>query len=124
MWCWPRSNPLQFCGDVPSKNRQTGESAGALHVKQDDPTGKNLPLKGFTTTGADQHFVNASAEIRGDKVVVWSAEVTHPVAVRYGWADYPTGNLFNKEGFPASPFRTDDFPVHGKLIVRDALSRR
>jgi sialate O-acetylesterase len=107
-----------------SKNRQTGESGGALHVKEGDPAGTNLPLKGFTIAGADQHFFNASAEIRGDKVVVWNAEMTHPVAVRYGWADYPTGNLFNKEGFPASPFRTDDFPVHGKLIARDAPPRK
>ena len=36
--------------------------------------------------------------------------MAHPVAVRYGWANYPTGNLWNKEDLPASPFRTDDFP--------------
>ena len=37
--------------------------------------------------------------------------MAHPVAVRYGWANYPTGNLWNKEDLPASPFRTDDFPM-------------
>jgi len=96
------------------KDPRTGESGGALHVKTDDPAGSSLPLQGFTIAGADQHFVNAKAEIRGDRVVVSSPQVPAAVAVRYGWADYPTGNLFNKEGFPASPFRTDDFPVHGK----------
>ena len=39
----------------------------------------------------------------------WSA--SKPVAVRYGWADFPVVNLWNKEGLPASPFRTDDFPM-------------
>lgn len=37
-------------------------------------------------------------------------DIKRPVAVRYGWADYPTGNLWNRIGLPASPFRTDDFP--------------
>jgi sialate O-acetylesterase len=43
-------------------------------------------------------------------VIVASAEVEAPVAVRYDWADSPEGNLYNKEGLPASPFRTDDWP--------------
>jgi len=42
---------------------------------------------------------------------VSTPEVEKPVAVRYGWADYPVVNLFNHEGLPASPFRTDDFPM-------------
>jgi sialate O-acetylesterase len=54
----------------------------------------------------------ANAEIKGlDKVLVHSTEVAHPVAVRYGWADYPVVNLWNKAGLPASPFRTDDFEL-------------
>ena len=68
-------------------------------------------LKGFSIAGADKKFVWAKAEIEGDKVVVSSSEVSEPVAVRYGWADYPVVNLWNKEGLPASPFRTDDFPM-------------
>ncbi len=69
----------------------------------------HISLQGFTIAGADQKFVNAQAEIRRDSVVVWSPLVTKPVAVRYGWADYPVGNLFNRAGLPASPFRTDDW---------------
>ncbi len=79
------------------------------------PDGKKpLPsteLKGFGIAGADQKFVWATARIEGNSVVVSSPEVPSPVAVRYGWADNPGGNLYNKEGLPASPFRTDDWPA-------------
>jgi len=65
-------------------------------------------LKGFAIAGSDQHFVWANATIDGDKVVVWSSAVPAPVAVRYAWANNPDdANLYNKEGLPASPFRTD-----------------
>ena len=67
-------------------------------------------LKYFSIAGKDKKFVWAKAKIENYKVVVWSDKVTNPVAVRYAWADNPAGaNLYNKEGLPASPFRTDDF---------------
>jgi len=72
---------------------------------------KDGPLKGFAIAGADRKFVWADAEIAGDTVVVSSPKVPEPVAVRYGWADYPVVNLWNKVGLPASPFRTDDSPM-------------
>jgi sialate O-acetylesterase len=72
---------------------------------------KGGPLTGFTVAGEDHKFHNAEAEIRDDKVVVWSKEVEKPVAVRFGWANYPVVNLWNKDGLPASPFRTDDWPM-------------
>jgi len=68
-------------------------------------------LKGFIIARADQRFFPAKAEIEGDKVVVSSPDVPQPVAVRYGWADCPDINLYNQAGLPASPFRTDDFPM-------------
>jgi sialate O-acetylesterase len=68
---------------------------------------KDGELKGFTIAGVDEVFHPASAKIVGDTVVVDSTEVPHPVAVRYGWANVPEGNLFNRAGLPASPFRTD-----------------
>ncbi|MEZ0541306.1 sialate O-acetylesterase [Fibrella arboris] len=62
----------------------------------------------FAIAGADKKFVWAQAEINGGKVVVWSDEVPSPQFVRYAWADNPVHpNLYNKEGLPASPFRTD-----------------
>ncbi|HEV3449249.1 MAG TPA: sialate O-acetylesterase [Gemmataceae bacterium] len=72
---------------------------------------KDGKLTGFTMAGTDHKFVDAEAEIQGDTAVVWSSGVTQPVAVRYGWANFPTGNLWNQAGLPASPFRTDDFPL-------------
>ncbi len=71
---------------------------------------KDGPLTGFTVAGADQKFHDAKAEIQGDTVVVTCDAVEKPVAVRYGWTNTPVVNLFNKDGLPASPFRTDDFP--------------
>jgi len=68
-------------------------------------------LQGFTIAGPDRKFHKAHAEIKGDTVVVWSDQVDKPVAVRYGWANCPVVNLWNKDGLPASPFRTDDFPI-------------
>lgn len=68
------------------------------------------PVKGFAIAGADRKFVWAEARIEGETVVVWSPSISKPVAVRYGWADNPSVNLYNKAGLPASPFRTDDWP--------------
>jgi sialate O-acetylesterase len=64
-------------------------------------------LIGFTVAGADRIFHPAHAGIEGDTVIVSTAAVPQPVAVRYGWANVPVGNLFNRAGLPASPFRTD-----------------
>jgi sialate O-acetylesterase len=68
------------------------------------------PVKGFAIAGDDRRFVWADARIEGDTVVVSSPKVSKPVAVRYGWADNPIVNLYNRAGLPASPFRTDDWP--------------
>ncbi|HEX2488979.1 MAG TPA: sialate O-acetylesterase [Blastocatellia bacterium] len=67
-------------------------------------------LKGFIIAGDDKVWRDAKAEIKGDRVMVSSPEVAKPLAVRYAWAKYPTCNLYNKEGLPATPFRTDDWP--------------
>ncbi len=67
-------------------------------------------LKGFEVAGADQQFHYAKAEIKDGKVVIWNDKVAAPVAVRYGWADdMPEANLYNEAGFPAAPFRTDNW---------------
>jgi len=65
-------------------------------------------LSEFAIAGADKKFVWAKAKIDGDKVIVWNDAVKDPKYVRYAWADDPVNpNLINKEGLPASPFRTD-----------------
>ncbi|MFT3825602.1 MAG: sialate O-acetylesterase [Chitinophagaceae bacterium] len=69
---------------------------------------KNGDLQGFEIAGSDKKFYPAQAIIKGSQVIVSSTSVINPVAVRYGWADDAGNiNLYNKEGFPASPFRTD-----------------
>ena len=68
---------------------------------------KGGPLKGFTIAGADRRVPSRprrdSRQDRGRD----QRSRPQPVAVRYGWANVPEGNLFNKAGLPASPFRTD-----------------
>lgn len=67
------------------------------------------PLRGFAIAGRDRRFVWAEARIEKDTVVVSSPQVPDPVAVRYAWADNPDVSLYNREGLPASPFRTDSW---------------
>lgn len=64
---------------------------------------------GFAIAGSDRKFVWADAKIDGSSIVVSSELVKEPVAVRYAWDIHPKCNIYNAEGLPASPFRTDDF---------------
>ncbi|MCA9735209.1 MAG: sialate O-acetylesterase [Deferribacteres bacterium] len=67
-------------------------------------------LKEFAIAGADKNFVWAKAFIQDNQVVVFCEDVKEPVAVRYSWSSNPSqANLYNKEGLPASPFRTDSW---------------
>ncbi|MEO7961535.1 MAG: 9-O-acetylesterase, partial [Ginsengibacter sp.] len=67
-------------------------------------------IKGFEIAGADKIFHYAQATIENNKVIVHSDSVTTPTAVRYGWADdAPEANLYNRDGFPTAPFRTDNW---------------
>jgi len=90
-------------------------AAGGLTpgVSPYNPSGKPQPIPtkitGFAIAGADQKFVWADAVINGNNIVVSSPQVKAPAAVRYDWAEAPEGNLYNKEGLPAAPFRTDNW---------------
>ncbi len=67
-------------------------------------------LNGFAIAGKDQKFVWAKAEFEGkNKVVLYADEVNEPIAVRYGWADNPNSNIFDMNGLPVAPFRTDNW---------------
>ena len=72
---------------------------------------KGGELTGFVIAGADRQWKPATARIEGDQVIVSHPDVKQPVAVRYAWETNPTCNLFNGHGLPASPFRTDDWPI-------------
>ncbi len=79
-------------------------TGSGLTAKDDEKLG------GFAIAGPDKHFIWAEAKIEDNKVIVWNDKIKNPIAVRYAWADDPDkADLYNKEGLPASPFRTDDF---------------
>jgi len=72
-------------------------------------------LRGFIIAGPDRKFVWAKAAITGkNTVTVWADEVRVPAAVRYAWADDPAASLYNAAGLPASPFRTDTWPLESE----------
>ncbi len=98
----PYSGPLLASHTI-DQNQMTlsfHHAEGGLKVKGET-------LKGFTIAGADQKWHIANARITGNQIIISSAEVTSPVAARYGWADHPECNLYNQSDLPASPFRTD-----------------
>lgn len=91
--------------------RSAAVASGKVTVSFDN-VGKGLEVRGgrltgFAIAGADRRFVNAEAAIVGDRVVVSSPKIAAPAYVRFGWADYPVVNLWNADGLPAVPFRTD-----------------
>jgi sialate O-acetylesterase len=65
----------------------------------------------FEIAGEDKRYVSAEAVIEGDSVLVSSANVPKPIAVRFAWSETARPNLMNKEGLPACPFRTDHWPM-------------
>jgi sialate O-acetylesterase len=72
-------------------------------------------VDGFELAGADKVFKPAKAVLSDDKttVLVTCADVPEPVAVRYTWRDFPSASLYNREGLPAVPFRSDDWAYVG-----------
>jgi sialate O-acetylesterase len=78
-------------------------AGGGLYAKD-----KYGYVKGFAIAGSDKKYVWAKAHVEGDQVVVYNDQVKDPISVRYAWGDNPDdANLYNKEGLPACPFRTD-----------------
>ncbi len=97
-------NKIRVSFDYTGSGLATGTKTGLDPVQLSD----SGPLKGFAIAGSDNKFVWADAVIENSNtVLVSSPSVSNPVAVRYSWANNPIGNLYNKEGLPASPFRTD-----------------
>ena len=103
--------PLEYSGPIYDSMTVTG--AQVVLRFQHTGTGlvaKDGALQGFTIAGADKQFTNATAQIAGTQVLVSSPAVPEPVAVRYGWSNVPAVNLYNQEGLPAAPFRSDVNP--------------
>lgn len=97
-------------GPLPAGHKVKGSEV-VLSFKHADGglKAKDGELKGFVVAGADKQWKPAQARVEGSQVIVTSAEVREPVAVRYAWENWPTCNLYNGAGLPASPFRTDDW---------------
>lgn len=105
------SNRLVFSGPIYRSMTIKGNQI-RLHF---DHRGSGLtssdgkPLVEFTIAGSNQEFIPAKAEIKGATIVVSNENIDHPISVRYAWRDDAQPNLSNKEGLPASPFRTDSW---------------
>jgi len=80
-----------------------------------DYAGNGLVLKGragdlnFLVAGPDRVFKKAVVRVQGNTLIVSHPEILEPLAVRYAWSNIEEGTFFNKEGLPASSFRTDDW---------------
>jgi len=104
--------PIEYYGPTYASHTVDGDKVQVKYTH----VGKGLAhkngdkLAGFAVAGEDKVFHWADAGIEGDSIVVRSDEVAKPVAVRYGWGSRRTwANLFNQDGLPAIPFRTDSW---------------
>lgn len=95
-------------------------SAAGVGLKTND----GQTPRGFEVAGVDGKFEAANAEIDGAQVIVRSAAVKQPVAVRYAWEATPRVNVVNSHGLPVLPFRTDTFSVAGQELMSQKLSRK
>ena len=101
---------VPYCGPVLTHLRAKNiQGKNVLEVAYQHIDGgltiKGNTLLGFAIAGADGKFVNAQAQLEGDKVIVSSTKVKQPLSLRYAWADNSPANLYNKAGLPAVPFR-------------------
>lgn len=100
------------CGPLPAGKEVRGKEIrlSFAHAEGGLQSGGE-EMKGFVIAGEDRQWQPAQARIEGSQVMVSSELVPQPVAVRYAWSDNPDCNLRNGAGLPASPFRTDDWPI-------------
>ena len=101
---------IEFSGPIYRGMKKDGDKIVIEfgHVGAGLETSDGAEPGGFAVAGDDGKFVWAHAKIDGNRVIVWSEQVAKPAAVRYAWANNPAkANLRNKDGLPASPFRTD-----------------
>jgi len=107
-----QGNAIRVTFDNVGGGLTMGTAPEHFYLAQRPPAKPPIPteIEGFAVAGADQKYYWAKATIDGDSVVVTSDKVLNPVTVRYAWADNPAANLYNKEGLPAAPFRTDTTP--------------
>jgi sialate O-acetylesterase len=98
---------LEYSGPTFAKVEPEGAALRVTFDHADGLVARGEKLEGFAVAGEDRKFVWADAEIQGPAVRLTSAAVEKPAYARYGWADNPVCNLYNRAGLPAVPFRTD-----------------
>ena len=99
---------IEYTGPIYAGNKVEGSSIVVSFTHAEGLAAKGGPLQWFQIADADGRYVDATATIEGQNVVINSDQVKNPVSVRYAWANYPQGaNLINGAGLPAAPFRTD-----------------
>jgi sialate O-acetylesterase len=104
--------PTTYAGPLFSGMKATaGRVVLSFAHAADGLTAKGGPLRGFEVAGPDRVFHPVAAKIRGAQVILSLPKGLQPTSIRYGWADAPVCNLFNKAGLPASSFRTDDWLI-------------
>ena len=102
---------MVYSGPLYKSSEQKGNKIILSFEYADGLNSPEALLNEFVIAGADKKFVKANAKIVGNIIEVWSDEVAKPTAVRFAWKPFSRPALFNKAGLPASPFRTDDWPV-------------
>lgn len=104
-------NNISYSGPIYKSMKVKGEKVivDFEFTKGGLKTPNGEPLTGFFVAGKDELFYSANAEIVGNTVVLSSSDVSKPIAVRYGFDKFFRVNLYNGDGLPASPFRTDSF---------------
>ncbi len=102
---------ISFSGPIYKSMTSSGKKVKLdfEHVGEGLASRDGEPLTHFQIAGSDKKFVPAQAEIEGESVIVWSDEISRPKAVRFGWGNADEPNFMNKEGLPASSFRTDEW---------------
>ena len=102
---------IEYCGPVHSGIVVEKEKLRVKFAHAGGLFSKDSTLLGFEIAEVDNKYVSANAVIEGESVVVYSNQVSKPVAVRYAWSSNPTSPLYNAAGLPASPFRATPTPV-------------
>ena len=107
---------IEFSGPVLAGAKTDGANIVVSFTHAEGLTGKGGPLQRFQVAGTDGNYVDATATVKGNTVVVHSDRVLKPAYVRYAWDNYPEGaNLINGTGLPAAPFRTDTQDALGTI---------
>jgi sialate O-acetylesterase len=107
-------------GPLYASHKTAGREVTLTFTQAAGLTAKDGEVKGFTIAGEDKQWKPATAKIVKGSVVISNPEVAKPVAVRYAWGSNPEWSLVNEAGLPASPFRTDDWPVEEPAPVSAA----